>query len=72
MREFIRDYKLMAIRPRAGNTPLLKGRFEFSARNPEFGEIEDAFDLEIDVPRSFPRDLPTVTETGKRIPRTPD
>jgi hypothetical protein len=72
MREFIRDYKLMAIRPRAGNTPLLKGRLEFSARNPEVGEIEDAFDLEIDVPRNFPRDLPTVTETGKKIPRTPD
>lgn len=70
MREFIRDYKLMAIRPRAGKTPLLKGRFEFSAKHPEAGEVEDAFDLEIDVPATFPRDLPTVIETGNRIPRT--
>lgn len=70
MREFIRDYKLMAIRPRAGKTPLLKGRFEFRAKHSEAGEVEDAFDLKIDVPPTFPKDLPTVTETGNRIPRT--
>jgi hypothetical protein len=70
MRDFVRDYKLMAIRPRPGKTPLLKGRFEFSARHPEAGEVEDAFDLEIDVPSTFPGTLPTVTETGNKIPRT--
>jgi hypothetical protein len=70
MREFIRDYKLMAIRPRAGKTPLLKGRFEFRARHPDAGEVQDVFDLEIDVPATFPKTLPTVRETGNRIPRT--
>jgi hypothetical protein len=71
MREFIRDYPRMAIRPRTGKPPLLKGRFEFHARHPEIGEIEDAFDLEIELPENFPRELPTVIETGQRIPRTP-
>src|SRR4051812_17969675 len=70
MRDFIRDYQLMAIRPRRGAPPLLKGRFAFVARHPAVGEIHDAFDLEIDVPVNFPRELPTVTETGRRIPRT--
>ncbi len=70
MREFVRDYELMAIRPRAGNTPLLKGRFAFIACHPDTGEIKDAFDLEIDVPKNFPRELPTVTEVGGRIPPT--
>src|SRR5438477_6571970 len=70
MRDFVRDYKLMAIRPRPGKTPLRTGRFEFRARHPEAGEVEDAFDLEIDVPDTFPRELPTVIETGNKIPRT--
>jgi hypothetical protein len=70
MREFVRDYDLIAIRPRSGMTPLLKGRFAFIAHRSQIGEIEDAFDLEIDVPHNFPRELPRVTETGNRIPRT--
>ena len=70
MRDFVRDYDLMAIRPRTGTTPLLKGRFAFIAHHPQIGEIEDAFDLEIDVPPNFPRELPRVIETGSRIPRT--
>jgi len=70
MREFVRDYDLMAIRPRPGKMPLLKGRFAFVARHPDIGELNDAFDLEIDVPVNFPRELPKVTETGNRIPRT--
>ena len=60
----------MAIRPRPGRMPLLRGRFEFNAQHPDVGEVDDAFDLEIDVPRSFPRELPVVIETGGRIPRT--
>jgi len=68
MCEFVRDYNLMAIRPRAGNTPLLKGRFAFIARHPDIGEVDDAFDLKIDVPRNFPCELPSVFEIGGRIP----
>lgn len=69
LREFLHDYPLMAPRPRPGQKPLLTGRFAFIARHPTTGEIQDAFDLEIDVPAAFPKDLPRVTETGSRIPR---
>jgi hypothetical protein len=69
MRDFIRDYKLMAIRPRRGKAPLLKGRFDFHAHHPQLGEVEDSFDIEIDVPETFPKALPVVTETAKKIPR---
>lgn len=54
LREFLRDYPLMAPRPRPGQTPLLTGRFAFIARHPGTDEIDDAFDLEIDVPAAFP------------------
>lgn len=69
LREFLRDYPLMAPRPRPGQAPLLVGRFAFVARHPDTGEIDDAFDLEIEVPAAFPKDLPKVTEIGSRIPR---
>jgi hypothetical protein len=68
--EFLRLYPLMAIRPHKGEGLLLKGRFTFSAESPTRGRIEDEFALQITVPNSFPRELPQVTETGGRIPRT--
>jgi len=70
MREFLRDYPQMAIRPSAGQDLRLKGNFVFVAHHPKEGDIQDSFALEIVVPRGFPIELPHVTETGGRIPRT--
>jgi len=67
--EFLCDYPEMAVRPSAGDGCLLKGRFAFTARSKEKGEITDTFALRIDVPSQFPRCLPRVTETARRIPR---
>jgi hypothetical protein len=60
----------MAFRPRPGKPFLVRGRFQFLALHPDAGEVEDAFELEIDVPTAFPKDIPKVTETAGRIPRT--
>src|SRR4051794_31021288 len=62
----------MVFRPRTGKPPVLRGRFAFSARHHEKGEVEDGFDLEIEIPPRFPEDVPIVTETGGRIPREAD
>jgi hypothetical protein len=70
LRDFLRTYPLMAFRPRPGKPFLVRGRFQFLARHPDAGEVEDVFELEIDVPTAFPRDIPQVTETAGRIPRT--
>ena len=72
LREFLRDYPLMAIRPGAGVHLRLKGRFAFVACHATAGEVYDSYALEIDVPKAFPRDLPEVRETEGRIPRTGD
>jgi len=72
LREFLRDYPLMAIRPSAEGYLRLKGRFVFLAKHAKEGEIEDSFALQIDVPKAFPKDLPEVRETEGRIPRTGD
>lgn len=48
-----------------GARVLLSGRFDLK-------EADEAFALEIQVPTSSPRHLPTVWEVGDRIPRVPD
>jgi hypothetical protein len=69
---FLRDYPLMAIRPIVGSELRIKGKFAFSALHPTHGPVTDSFDLEIIVPPGFPRELPAVRETAKRIPRHVD
>lgn len=66
---FLREYPGMAIRPSPNVALRLKGKFEFSAEHPMHGKVADAFQLQIDVPAGFPRELPEVTEIGGRIPR---
>ena len=70
LREFLRSYPKMAIRPSAGGDLRLKGSFDFAAHHAGKGDIKDSFALEIIVPSGFPKELPRVTETGGRIPRT--
>ena len=72
LRDFLRDYPLMAIRPSAEGHLRLKGRFVFVAHHAKEGEIQDSFTLQIDLPKAFPKDLPKVRETEGRIPRTGD
>lgn len=69
LREFLRDYPQMAIRPSAGQNLRLKGRFAFVAHHAKEGDIQDSFALEIIVPSAFPKALPSVTETERKIPR---
>lgn len=59
----------MAIRPRPGSSTVLKGLFAFVALKEGLPKISDSYDLSILVPETFPRDLPSVTETVGRIPR---
>src|SRR5690349_6562308 len=70
LREFLRDYPQMAIRPSAGHNLRLKGNFAFAAHHAKEGDIQDTFALQIIVPSGFPKEPPRVTETGGRIPRT--
>lgn len=67
--QFLVDYPAMSLRPITGDGFYLTGTFRFCADHPDHGLVTDAFDLRIDVPRAFPRDLPQVWEIGDRIPR---
>lgn len=67
-RQFIMDYPGMRLFPHAGSELGLKGRFAFRAQPIGMLEVTDEFELLILVPNAFPRDIPRVKETGRRIP----
>jgi hypothetical protein len=69
LREFLKEFPRMAVRPSSGTDLTLKGRFAFGAASDTHGEITDEYVLTIDVPRDFPESLPRVTETAGKIPR---
>ncbi len=59
----------MSIAPSRGHETVLKGVFLFSAQPKGKREITDSYSLKIVIPFSFPKDIPKVTETGRKIPR---
>ena len=68
LQAFLKDHPLMTINPGTGANLVIEGKFHFSAHHKGKSEITDCYDLRIDVPQNFPRDLPCVTELAKKIP----
>ncbi len=46
----------------------LRGVFAFIAQSKELPQISDEYKISIRIPPEFPREIPNVTEIGKRIP----
>lgn len=71
--DFLNGYPEMTMEPTESGGIRLSGLFHFSAsRSGEATTIEDQFQIAIEVPRVFPRDIPVMFETGSRIPRSPE
>lgn len=69
LEEFLKDYPNMIVPPATSEALMLRGDFEFSASRSDSPHISDSYALTINVPVSFPRQIPSVTETGGRIPK---
>jgi hypothetical protein len=67
--EFLRAYPGMGLRPIRDNRVELEGIFAFSAESDKHGRVTDKFELKIDIPNTFPKELPLVYELQGRIPR---
>lgn len=59
----------MSLGPSRGPAKILKGTFSFSAAPRGGKKITDSYQVEIIIPAAFPRVLPSVKETGGKIPR---
>ncbi|WP_460597696.1 ubiquitin-conjugating enzyme family protein [Geomonas sp. Red276] len=69
VQRFLDDYPGMTLRPCRDKGVILRGTFTFCGTPPAATQICDAYELELEVPSSFPKEIPTVKETGGRIPR---
>lgn len=65
--EFLAEHPRLALRPCAAGL-LVKGVHGFHVRVGNL-DIEDEYEVSISIPESFPKELPRVVETGRRIPR---
>ena len=59
----------LEVRPFEGFELVVSGVLSFVASYQSCDEIEDAYEIEIRIPRLFPRFVPRVFSTDKRIPR---
>lgn len=55
-----------------GNNVVVEGEYDLDAKMEGFEVIQDIFKIKISFPDNYPRDLPTVIETGSLIPRVSD
>jgi hypothetical protein len=67
--EFLKDYPGMSIGPSREGELILKGNFRFKANLRNGPVIEDSYTLEISITDRLPLVLPSVKETGNKIPR---
>ena len=72
LKKFLTDYPLMSLTPFKGESIIFKGNFCFIAQSKSRPKINDSFSLKIEIPKTFPKEIPKVWETAKRIPRTSD
>ena len=69
--EFLIENPEMSIVPNRSEKIVIDGLFRFHAAPPNGKEIMDTYQLSIIVPKKFPKELPSVFETGGKIPREP-
>ena len=70
VRDFLKSYPRMTLRPVKSADLIFEGVFEFAAIDDQGKKISDEYEIRIEVPSNFPSQLPNVYEIGKRIPRS--
>lgn len=69
LKDFLINNPGLRIVPSGAGETTLKGQFCFTAEKEGFPPIEDYYQLEIAIPATFPRTVPSVKEIGDKIPR---
>lgn len=69
LREFLRSYPGMIVKPSSEPELRIEGQFKFAGASIAHGSIIDCYHLRVVVPSIFPRSLPIVEELDQKIPR---
>jgi hypothetical protein len=68
--ELLKRHPGLRILPTAANSLDVGGQLRFNLQGPSEGPIEDAYEVLIRFPMSFPNGIPIAFEKGGRIPRS--
>lgn len=68
LEEALQKYPRLRLLPAIGTDVRLAGTLAFKMDTTGRECIEDEYQIQIDIPREFPQELPVVRETGERIP----
>jgi len=71
LHEFLNDYPGMSLQPTRSDETKIRGHFHFQAKGAHKA-IEDTFEIEILVHKTFPSEIPKVREIAGKIPKTGD
>lgn len=66
--QLLRKYPDLRLQPVASSDTIIAGTFEFSAQTRGQKLVSDRYEISIFVPPDFPRTIPLVQETARRIP----
>jgi hypothetical protein len=66
--DLLREQPGLRLAPSRNGLVRLSGTLSFSAERPGLKRISDSFEVELVVPKEFPRELPIAREVGGRIP----
>lgn len=72
LEEFLESNPHMSLAPSNSEEYVVKGILSLDIRDYSFGKIKDEFLISIVIPKSFPKETPTVYEIGERFPKTLD
>jgi hypothetical protein len=67
--DVFREQPGLRFSPTANGKLAIAGTLSFSAQTPGLEQVNESFELEILIPISFPKDLPSVRDVGGRIPK---
>lgn len=68
--QLLDDQPGLRLIPTVDGSVMVAGTFEFNAELPGKAQVVDRYAIEISIPKNFPKEIPSVRETGGRIPRS--
>ncbi len=72
LEKFLESNPQMSLAPSNNGDYVVKGILSLYIRDDSYGNIKDEFLIKIVIPKSFPKEIPTVYEIGERFPKTLD
>jgi hypothetical protein len=66
--DLLRKHPDLRLQPAASNHTIIAGTFEFSAQTIGQKLVSDRYEISISIPPDYPRTIPLVRETARRIP----